>query len=136
MQNETPMTLYARKLVAEKGPIKAIGNRDVECVADGWAVKVRQLRKHRYFQLSRGKFIWSEKLQNGITSGGLVVMGTEFPETLAASDTAFAGKPVNQLMQLPAEIAAALSEAAVTKVKYRPKEGISPSFLTVEYIYN
>ena len=130
------MTLYARKLVAEKGPIKGIGTRNIECVANGWGVKVRQLKKHHYFQLSKGNFIWSEKQQNGITSGGLVVMGTEFPETLAASDAAFTGKPVNQLMQLPTEIAAALSQATVKKVKYRPKEGISPSFLTVEYIYN
>lgn len=135
MPHETPMTLYARKLVAEKGPIKGIGTRDVDCYAGGWAVKVRQLRKHRYFQLSKDHFIWSEKQENGITKGGLAVMGTDFPETLAASETAFSGRPVTQMMALPNAIATALAEAMVTKVKYRPKEGISPSFLTVEYSY-
>lgn len=135
MQTETPMTLYARKLVAEKGPIKGIGSKDVECIADGWGVKVRQPRKQRFFQLSKGRFVWSERLKAGHTAGGIVVMGATLPTTLSAAREAFRGRPVGDLLTLPDDIASALRSAVVTAVKYRPQEDISPSFLTVEYEY-
>lgn len=126
------MAGYARRLVAEKGPIRAIGNKDVECIAGGWSVKTRHTRKGWHWRLSRGNLVWSDTRNQIRDVSEVAVWNPELPEAVLHAAPSFAGRELRKVISMPEDMDEAIGHLPIIEAVYSKGE-IGPAMLTLRY---